>query len=199
VRAIQAKFEMSERWACALVGLGRSTCRHRTHPPDWPALLEPPEAGRPTAPVRLSAAVRTIPAGSYPVNLKRVYRLYREEGLTVRRRGLRRRIARGIPDCLARPGRFRLLAVVDDFARACLAIEVDTSLGGRPVVQVLQRLLESHGKPTVLLMDNGPEFIGRGRRLGLRPRGFACTSSTPASRTRMPTSRTLTAGSAMSA
>jgi putative transposase len=113
------------------------------------------------------------------VNLKRVYRLYRQEGLAVRRRGRRRRIARGIPrlpaptrlnerwsldflvDVLDDGRRFRLLAVVDDFTRACLAIEVDTSLGGRHVVQVLQRLLETRGKPTVLLMDNGPEFIGR--------------------------------------
>jgi len=44
--------------------------------------------------------------------------------------------------------------VVDDFTRTCLAIEVDTSIGGRRVVQVLQRLVETRGKPAGLLMDN---------------------------------------------
>jgi putative transposase len=55
----------------------------------------------------------------------------------------------------------RLLAVVDDFTRACLAIEVDTSIGGRRVVEVLQRLVETRGTPAVLITDNGPEFAGR--------------------------------------
>lgn len=50
--------------------------------------------------------------------------------------------------------RVRLLAVVDDFTRACLAIEVDTSIGGRRVVEVLQRLVETRGTPAVLITDN---------------------------------------------
>jgi len=173
VRAIQTKFEMSERRACALVGLGRSTCRYRARRPDWPALRE---RLRSLAGERRRFGCRRLYVllrrEGYRVNLKRVYRLYRQEGLAVRRRGRRRRIARGIPrlpaptrlnerwsldflvDVLDDGRRFRLLAVVDDFTRACLAIEVDTSLGGRRVVQVLQRLLETRGKPTVLLMDN---------------------------------------------
>jgi putative transposase len=57
--------------------------------------------------------------------------------------------------------RVRLLAVVDDFTRACLAIEVDTAIGGRRVVEVLQRLVETRGTPTMLITDNGPEFVGR--------------------------------------
>ncbi len=112
------------------------------------------------------------------MNLKRVYRLYRDEGLAVRRRRRRRRVARGAPlagptrinerwsldfllDTLEDGRRVRLLAVVDDFTRACLAIEVDTSIGGRRVVDVLQRLVETRGKPAVLITDNGPEFAGR--------------------------------------
>ena len=51
--------------------------------------------------------------------------------------------------------------VVDDFTRACLAIEVDTSIGGRRVAQVLQRLIETRGTPARLVTDNGPEFISR--------------------------------------
>jgi putative transposase len=57
--------------------------------------------------------------------------------------------------------RVRLLAVVDDFTRACLAIEVDTSIGGYRVVQVLERVVAERGRPAILVMDNGPEFVGR--------------------------------------
>jgi len=57
--------------------------------------------------------------------------------------------------------RFRILTVVDDFTRACLAIDVDTSIGGRRVAQVLQRLIETRGRPARLVTDNGPEFISR--------------------------------------
>jgi len=51
--------------------------------------------------------------------------------------------------------------VVDDFIRACLAIDVDTSIGGRRVAEVLQRLIDTRGKPAMLITDNGPEFISR--------------------------------------
>jgi putative transposase len=112
------------------------------------------------------------------VNLKRIYRLYRQEALTVRRRGRRRRMQRGGPliaptrinerrsldfllDTLEAGRRVRLLAVVGDFTWACLAIEVDTSIGGQRVVAVLQRLVETRGTPTMLITDNEPEFVGR--------------------------------------
>jgi putative transposase len=179
VRAIQATLRLSERRACGLVGLGRSTCRYQTRRAEWPALRERLHAlaaeRRRFGYRRLYVLLRRE---GYRVNLKRVYRLYRDEGLAVRRRRRRRRGARGTP--LARPTRInerwsldflldtledgrrvRLLAVVDDFTRACLAIEVDTSIGGRRVVEVLQRLVETRGKPAVLITDNGPEFVGR--------------------------------------
>ena len=47
------------------------------------------------------------------------------------------------------------------FIRACLAIDVDTSIGGRRVAEVLQRLIDTRGKPAMLITDNGPEFISR--------------------------------------
>lgn len=179
VRAIQATFRLSERRACGLVGLGRSTCRYQTRRAEWPALRERLHAlaaeRRRFGYRRLYVLLRRE---GYRVNLKRVYRLYRDEGLAVRRRRRRRRVARGTPlagptrinerwsldfllDTLEDGRRVRLLAVVDDFTRACLAIEVDTSIGGRRVVEVLQRLVETRGKPTVLITDNGPEFVGR--------------------------------------
>src|SRR5262249_4291922 len=51
--------------------------------------------------------------------------------------------------------------VVNDFTRACLAIDVDTSIGGRRVAEGLQRLIDTRGRPTMLVTDNGPEFISR--------------------------------------
>jgi len=179
VRAIQATFRLSERRACGLVGLGRSTCRYQTRRAEWPALRERLHA---LAAERRRFGYRRLyillRREGYRVNLKRVYRLYRDDGLAVRRRRRRRRVARGAPlagptrinerwsldfllDTLEDGRRVRLLAVVDDFTRTCLAIEVDTSIGGRRVVEVLQRLVETPARPTVLITDNGPEFVGR--------------------------------------
>lgn len=64
-------------------------------------------------------------------------------------------------DTLASGRRFRTLNVVDDFTRECLAIEVDTSLGGARVVRVLERLLAVRSRPSVIVCDNGPEFAGK--------------------------------------
>jgi len=179
VRGIQARFWLSERRACGLVGLGRSTCRYETRRAEWPALRERLHA---LAAERRRFGYRRLyillRREGYRVNLKRVYRLYRDDGLAVRRRRRRRRVARGTPlagptrinerwsldfllDTLEDGRRVRLLAVVDDFTRACLAIEVDTSIGGRRVVEVLQRLVETRARPAVLITDNGPEFVGR--------------------------------------
>jgi putative transposase len=113
------------------------------------------------------------------VNRKRVYRLYREAGLAVRRRK-RKRIGPVerhplpkpvapnvswsmdfIHDGLSDGRRFRCLAIVDDFSRECLAIEVDSSLPGRCVVQVLERLALDRGLPASITVDNGPEFDGK--------------------------------------
>ena len=113
------------------------------------------------------------------INHKRTERLYREEGLALRRKR-RRKGAAGIRVMMLAPQkpnerwsmdfvtdgivtgrRFRALAIVDDYSRECPAIEVDTSLGGRRVVNVLEKLAEVRGLPEAITMDNGPEFAGR--------------------------------------
>ena len=63
-----------------------------------------------------------------------------------------------VSDGLAYGRRFRCLNIVDDYTRECLAIEVDTSLPGLRVAQVLQRLAELRGLPKSITVDNGPEF-----------------------------------------
>jgi len=115
----------------------------------------------------------------WAVNHKRVYRLYQEEGLGVRRRTRKRigavqRQPLTIPtqrnqrwsmdfvsDALTDGRKFRSLNIVDDYNRECLAAEVDTSISGTRVVRVLERLRERRGLPGVLVTDNGPEFAGQ--------------------------------------
>jgi len=114
----------------------------------------------------------------YRMNWKQTYRLYREAGLTVRKRRRKRiSVARQpllspqrpnerwsidfVSDALANGRRFRGLAIVDDCTRECPAIEVDTSLPGSRVVNVLERLAITRGLPHGIVLDNGPEFSGK--------------------------------------
>jgi putative transposase len=110
------------------------------------------------------------------VNLKKVYRLYREEGLAVkRRRGRRRAIGTRAPivvprapnqrwsldfvsDQLANGRRFRILVVIDDFNSECLAAIPDFSLSGLRVIRELERLIALFGKPAMIVSDNGTEL-----------------------------------------
>jgi putative transposase len=108
--------------------------------------------------------------------INRIYRLYREEGLTVRKRRARRRAvgarapilveARAnarwsldfVHDQLACGRRFRILNIVDDVTRECLAAIPDTSISGRCVARELTVLIERHGKPGMIVSDHGTEF-----------------------------------------
>lgn len=125
------------------------------------------------------------------VNLKKVYRLYREEGLAVRRRKGRRRAVgerapMGLPstpnqrwsldflaDQLGNGRRFRILAVIDDFSRECLATVVDTSLPGMRVVRELDRLVALRGCPAAMVSDNGTELTGNAVLRWAQERGVA--------------------------
>jgi putative transposase len=111
------------------------------------------------------------------LNHKRVYRLYRAEGLAVRRRERKRRVRPTQPhlpvasrprqhwsmdfthDTLASGRTFRTLNLIDRFTRECLAIEVDTSLPAARVQRVLDRVVAVVGKPDSIRVDNGPEFV----------------------------------------
>ncbi|MGY3647044.1 putative transposase [Bradyrhizobium sp. LM4.3] len=111
-----------------------------------------------------------------PSGLNRIYRLYREEGLSVRKRRTRRRAvgvrapilvearpnARWsldfVHDQFASGRRFRILNIVDDVTRECLAAIPDTSLPGRRVARELTALIARRGKPGMIVSDNGTEF-----------------------------------------
>ena len=112
-------------------------------------------------------------------NHKRVYRLYCEEGLAMRIRQRRRIRWSGaaikpaasqpnerwsmdfVTDCVSSGTVIRMLTIVDDCTRECLAIEVDTSLGGLRVRRGLDRIASERGLPEAIVLDNGPEFRGR--------------------------------------
>jgi putative transposase len=113
------------------------------------------------------------------VNHKRVYRLYREEGLAMQRRKSKRfraeaRVPLELParvnqmwtmdftrDSLASGRKFRTLNLMDGYTREALWIEVDNSLPGLRVVRVLERVAQERGLPEAIQVDNGPEFISR--------------------------------------
>ncbi len=171
---------LSQRRACRLAGLGRSSFAYRGRRRSDDVLV-----------ARLLELARQRPRYGYrrlcillrregwSVNHKRVYRLYRAEDLAVRRRK-RKRLARTkrqpIPpaahpnqrwsmdfmsDTLAAGRPFRTFNIVDDCSRECPAIEVATSIPGQRVTRVLDRLLETRGVPEALVIDNGPEFTGK--------------------------------------
>ena len=114
--------------------------------------------------------------GGEPSGINRIYRLYKEEGLTVRKRKARR-LAVGtrapilveakanarwsldfVHDQFANGRRFRILNIVDDVTRECLAAIPETSISGRRVVRELTALIERRGKPGLIISDNGTEF-----------------------------------------
>lgn len=177
----QERFGVSQRRACRVVGVGRSTVRYRrrSRGEDIPlrTRLRDLAAHRPRFGYRrLHILLRRE---GIVVNHKRVERLYREEGLAVRRRPRKSLapIRRGRPalpqrvneqwaldflqDALASGRKLRVLSVIDVFTREALALEVDTSLPGRRVVRVLDRLLNERELPVQLVLDNGPELISR--------------------------------------
>lgn len=183
----------SERRACKALGVSRSSCRYRSRRDDLglrERLRTLAMARRRFGYQRLAILLRRE---GQRINDKRVYRIYSEEGLMVRRRRRKRpalaRVLQPTPpmrprqrwsldftrDTLAGGRMFRTLNVDDDLSRECLAIEVDTSLPGARVCRVLGRILSEPGTPEELLMDNGPEFTGTARDAwascrGVRPR-----------------------------
>lgn len=168
--------ELTERQACRYTGFARSTQRYATRRPDDAVLRERMRAIAAERPRwgyrRIHLVLRRE---GHALNHKRTRRLYREEGLAVRRRSRKRVAVVRVPKPevsapnqrwsmdfvrdTVRDGRvFRALTIVDDFTRECLCIEVDTSLTGERVVRVLTRLATTRGLPQTIVCDNGPEF-----------------------------------------
>jgi len=170
----------SQRRACALVGMAPKTYRYASLRPDDRAirqrLRELATERRRFGYRRLHLLLRRE---GIVLNWKKLYRLYREERLMVRKRGGRKR-ALGtrapmtipqdanqrwsldfVSDALACSRKFRILTVVDDFSRECLALVVDNSLSGLRVARELDHLIEGRGRPCMIVSDNGTELTSR--------------------------------------
>ena len=174
---LQAAYEMSERRAIRVIGADRSTVRYRSTRPDDTPLRERLKAlaheRRRFGYRRLHVLLRRE---GHAVNRKRVQRLYREERLTVRRRGGRKR-ALGerrpmetpsaanqrwsldfVADQMTDGRRFRILEVYDDCTRECLALVADTSISGLRVARELDAIIRWRGRPATVVSDNGTEL-----------------------------------------
>lgn len=168
---------LSQRRACGLIGMDVSSYRYRSRRGDDGPLRQRLRA---LAGLRRRFGYRRLgwllEREGTKVNPKKVYRLYREEGLAVkRRRGRRRAIGARAPivvpqalnqrwsldfvsDQLANGRRFRLLNVIDDFNSECLASIPDFSLSGLRVIRELGAIIASRGRPAMIVSDNGTEL-----------------------------------------
>ncbi len=169
---------VSARRVCGLLVVAESSYRYESRRSDEELRVRLVEAAREKPRYgyrRLQIEVRK--RGMW-VNHKRVYRVYREAGLMIRRKARKRLVRTGSPRAApngpnqewaldfvhdsAESGRkFRALSVLDVYTREALALEVDTSIGSRRVTRVLEPILAERGKPAVIRCDNGPEFTSR--------------------------------------
>jgi putative transposase len=177
VAHLRKAHEMSERRACRVIGCDRMSVRYRSRRPDDPGLrarlLALAKERRRFGYRRLHIFLRRE---GFVVNHKRLFRIYREERLMVRKRGGRKR-ALGtrapmpgaaapndrwsldfVSDQFVSGRRFRILGIYDDCTRECLATIADVSLSGRRVARELDRLIAARGKPKSILSDNGTEL-----------------------------------------
>jgi putative transposase len=171
--------EISRRRACRLVGVDPKTVR-RERPPDNPEFRDEMKK---IARKRRRFGYRRIGVllerKGMTMNHKKLYRLYSEEGLSVKRRRGRKR-ARGsrtpmpkatrpdqrwsldfLSDTFGASRRFRILAVNDDCCRENLCLMADTSISGARVARELDALVRVYGKPACIVSDNGTEFTSR--------------------------------------
>ena len=170
---------LSERRACKLMGMDRSSYRYEPRPDRNVELREKlVELARQKPRYGYRRLQALLERRGWKVNHKRLERLYRQEHLAVRRLKRKRLIRPAAPmtqvqranqewsmdflmDGLASGRAIRVLTVVDSHTRECLAIEVDSCLSSRRVTRVLEWVIEQRGLPEALRCDNGPEFTSR--------------------------------------
>jgi putative transposase len=173
------EFGYSERSACKLLEMDRTSCRYAPKPDRNEKLRQDlNELARQKPRYGYRRLHVLLQRRGWTVNHKRLYRLYRQENLAVRRLRRKRLIRPAAPiaqferanqewsmdfvmDGLATGRAVRVLSVVDSYTRECLAIEVDSCLSSRRVTRALEWILQQRGVPERLRCDNGPEFTSR--------------------------------------
>jgi len=180
VRKIQAAYGLSQRRAIRFTGFPPSTIRYKSvRSSDEELRAEIRDLAERYARWGYRTIHDLIVRKGNKVNRKRVQRLYREEGLAVRRRCRRRRsqVPRMVRTPLTRPNerwsmdfvsdtlssgrQFRCLTILDEFTRESPEIYVDHSIPALRVIEVLERLREERGLPDTIVVDNGSEFRSR--------------------------------------
>jgi len=195
------KSGLSQRRSCAVIGIGRSSFQYQGKPDEDGSLLAKlkriafrhPRYGYRRAWVLLRRAGEKM-------NPKKVLRLWRKAGLTLKRRPPRkRRLGNRVAgplraehprhvvtydfmfDRTSEGRRLKILTVVDEFTREALAIAVDHRMTALQVIGVLARSFKSCGWPEYLRSDNGPEFVAEALESWLRNRGVTTHHIDPAS------------------
>jgi transposase InsO family protein len=174
---LQTVMDLSERRACRIVGADRKMVRYRSRrPPDTALRARLRELANERRRFGYRRLFILLRREGVPSGLNRIHRLYREEGLSVRRRRARRKAvgmrapivveakanARWsldfVHDQFANGRRFRILNIVDDVTKECLGAIPDTSISGRRVARELTTIINRRGKPGMIVSDNGTEF-----------------------------------------
>ena len=165
---------LSIRHSCRAMGISGSSLRYRPAPDrDGPLRVRICEVLRPGMGYRGAWAV--LRQEFEPLNPKRVHRVWKDLRLNVRPKPRRRRKGMPMPDAPTAPNqlwsldfvhdaclngtKLKVLAVVDEFTRECLALEAHTSIKAPKVRSILASLFEDRGEPKYLRSDNGPEFV----------------------------------------
>lgn len=169
---------MSQRRVCGLLVLAESSYRYVSRRNDEPLRTRLLEAAREKPRWGYRRLQIVLDQTGEHVNHKRIYRVYREAGLLIRRKARKHLRREGVPrpsldgpnqewaldfvhDSAESGRKFRALSVVDPYTRECLALEVDTSMGSRRVTRVLEGVIAERGTPQAIRSDNGPEFTSR--------------------------------------
>jgi putative transposase len=181
VRHVQEAHAVSERRSCAALGVDRSTIRSRSTKADQAALrLRIRDLAKARVRYGYYRIYILLRREGWMINHKRVHRLYREDGLSLRLKRPRRHVSAAnrerqpaarepnelwsmdfVSDALFDGRRLRALTVVDAFTREALAIEVDQGIKGEQVVAAVTQLASQRGAPRVIRVDNGPEFLSK--------------------------------------
>jgi len=182
---------LSQRHACELMSLQRASARYvrrsRHDEEATVALIREYAHEQPMYGYRIIAAM--LKHDGYQINRKRVYRIWRQEGLQLPRRKTGKRRYGDASSTLRRAGapnevwtydflegrterggKLRMLTVLDEYTRECLTIHVARSISSRQVIQVLEWLFLLRGAPSYLRSDNGPEFVACALQEWLRER-----------------------------
>ena len=199
MRYLEQSYRVSERHACCVLELARATHRYEGRQEQW---LELRMRIREIAQTRVRYGYRMIGVllnrEGWQVGKDLVYRLYKEEGLTLKKRPQRKRkavrhreerfIATApnqawsidfVADQLQDGTRFRALTVLDVYTREGVAIEAGQSLKGDDVVRVLNRVKQQRGVPKFLFCDNGSEFTSQAMDLWAYQNGMKIDFSRP--------------------